>query len=262
MHTEPLRKYGDAPYRLAVVHGGPGATGSLAPLAKDLSAHCGVLEPLQRGLSINAQVAELADTLLAQATDPVILLGHSWGAWLALITAARHPQLVSKLILVGSGPFEESYATGMMDTRLGRLTPQQQKEARQCMEQLGQGGAEPEPGTLARFGELMHISDSFDPLPDMGAKVRVQMDIYQSIWPEAAALRRSGELLSMAEEIRCPLLAIHGDYDPHPAAGVQEPLQRRVKDFRFVLLPRCGHEPWAEAHARQEFFRVLGQEMR
>jgi len=259
MHTEPLRRYGDAPYRLAVVHGGPGAAGSLGPLAKDLSEHCGVLEPLQSGLSIDAQVAELADCLRAQATEPVILLGHSWGAWLALITAARHPQLVAKLILVGSGPFEEHYATGMMDTRLGRLTPQQQKEARRCMEQLGQGGAEPEPGTLARFGELMHISDSYAPLPDTGSKVRVQMNIYRSIWPEAAALRRSGELLSMAELIRCPVLAIHGDYDPHPAAGVQEPLQTRVKDFRFVLLSGCGHEPWAERQARQEFFRVIVQ---
>jgi hypothetical protein len=39
------------------------------------------------------------------------------------------------------------------------------------------------------------------------------------------------------------------------------PLARVLRDFRFVLLPRCGHEPWRERHARDAFYAVLRQEL-
>ena len=42
-----LRVYGKAPYSVAVIHGGPGAPGSIAPVASELSKDIGVLEPLQ-----------------------------------------------------------------------------------------------------------------------------------------------------------------------------------------------------------------------
>ena len=53
------------------------------------------------------------------------------------------------------------------------------------------------------------------------------------------------------------MLAIHGNYDPHAAEGVREPLARVLADFRFVLLERCGHLPWIERQAREEFYRLL-----
>lgn len=42
-----LRTYGLSPYRVAVLHGGPGAPGGMAPVARNLSRARGVLEPLQ-----------------------------------------------------------------------------------------------------------------------------------------------------------------------------------------------------------------------
>lgn len=46
-HAEKLRTYGQAPFKGAVLHGGPGAPGEMAPVAKELARFCGVLEPLQ-----------------------------------------------------------------------------------------------------------------------------------------------------------------------------------------------------------------------
>lgn len=40
-----LRKYGSEPFTVAVIHGGPGAAGEMAPVAKEISAYRGVLEP-------------------------------------------------------------------------------------------------------------------------------------------------------------------------------------------------------------------------
>jgi pimeloyl-ACP methyl ester carboxylesterase len=50
----------------------------------------------------------------------------------------------------------------------------------------------------------------------------------------------------MGKNIECPVVAIHGDYDPHPADGVRIPLSNVLKDFRFILLGKCGHVPWFE----------------
>ena len=65
----------------------------------------------------------------------------------------------------------------------------------------------------------------------------------------------------MAREITCPVIAIHGDYDPHPARGVEIPLGKELKNFRFVLLQKCGHRPWIERNAAEEFYRILVQEI-
>ena len=54
MDAEKVRLYGKAPYRVAVVHGGPGAAGEMAPVARRLGAACGVLEPLQTAMTMTA----------------------------------------------------------------------------------------------------------------------------------------------------------------------------------------------------------------
>ena len=99
------RRYGSAPFRVAVVHGGPGAAGEMAAGAHELSSDRGVLEPLQTERSLHGQVEELTSQLQESSDPPITLIGFSWGAWLSLILAAQYPHLVSRLILIGSGPF-------------------------------------------------------------------------------------------------------------------------------------------------------------
>lgn len=42
-----LRIYGNPPYQIALIHGGPGGAGEIAPVAAHLSKKYSVLEPLQ-----------------------------------------------------------------------------------------------------------------------------------------------------------------------------------------------------------------------
>ncbi len=260
-----LRKYGPSPYHVAVVHGGPGAPGSVAPIARILSAEYGILEPFQTADSLDGQVKELKNILDQHADLPAILIGWSWGAWLSFILAARHPDLVRKLILVSSGPFEASYAARIMPTRLARLTPEERAEVDSLLHKLADPSAPNRDAALSRFGGLLKArTDTYDALTlevesvDLG----LQADIYQRVWDEADKLRKSGDLLDLAGHICCPVATIHGDYDPHPADGVRDPLSVRLKDFRFHLLEKCGHYPWLEKEAQSRFFDVLRQELR
>lgn len=254
---ENLRKYGGTPYTVAVIHGGPGAPGMMAPVARELSHIYGVLEPLQTSASIEGEIKELKVILENYGHLPVTLVGHSWGAWLSIIFTAGNPGFVKKLILIGCPPLEENYASNVMVTRLNRLDENERLKAIDLMGALNDPGIKNKDIIFAQFGKLMTKADTLDAIPHGEDKTTFQEDIYRRVWREAEELRRTGKLLEMAEAIQCPVVAIHGDYDPHPAEGVEKPLCKVVKDFRFILLKRCGHEPWNERAARDNFFEAL-----
>jgi pimeloyl-ACP methyl ester carboxylesterase len=255
-----FRAYGETPYRAALIHGGPGAPGEMAPVARELSVTHGILEPFQTARSITAQVAELKSTLETHGDLPMTLIGFSWGAWLAALYTAEHPQDVLKLVLIGSGSFEEKYTADMHSTRLGRLSADERVELTdltQVMSTLDKNTDQ----AFTRAGELFSKADAYDPLPSESEILSFQADVYRSVWPLAAEMRRSGNLLAAVSSIQCPVVALHGDHDPHPAEGVRVPLEKVLPDFRFILLERCGHKPWIERHARQRFFQILRDEL-
>jgi pimeloyl-ACP methyl ester carboxylesterase len=219
-----FRKYGGPPFAVAVVHGGPGAPGEMSTVARELSSVVGVLEPLLTAPSVDGQVEELRAVLEENGRLPLSLIGFSWGAWLSVIFTTRYPTYANKLILLSSGPFEEKYATNIMKTRLQRLQKGERREAKALYEAII--GSTLSRDSLTRFGQLISKADSYDLLPD-----------------------------------ESQVVAIHGDYDPHPADGVKHPLSGAIKDFRFVLLKKCGHYPWRERNARDMFYCILNAEI-
>ena len=258
---ENLRTYGAAPFQVALIHGGPGAPGTMAPVARELATSRGVLEPLQTANTLEGQVQELRDAIIQHGMPPLTLIGASWGAMLGFILAARHPELVRQLILVGSGVFDESYAAEIPETRLKRLPAPARFEVWELTRKLEGPENEEQDAAMARLGEIFEGADAYDPLTLDTEVIGVDYALHRSVWSEAVALRQSGELLALGKQIRCPVLALHGDYDPHPAEGIRRPLASVLRDFRFVLLSRCGHSPWLERQARDDFFRRLREEL-
>ncbi len=256
-----LRIYGKAPYRVAVIHGGPGAPGEMAPVAKELSEMHGVLEPLQTMTTVEGQVEELATVLKEHGDLPVTLVGHSWGAMLSYIFTARHPAFVKKLVLLSSGPYEARYAAGIMETRLGRLTEEERASFDELSKALDDPANSDKDATFAQLGELTSKADAYESLPHENDTIECDVALFQSVWQEAEELRRSGRMLELGRNIHCPVVAIHGDYDPHPAEGISRPLSGVISDFRFILLERCGHHPWYERYARESFYAMLRQEI-
>lgn len=261
--TGSYRAYGEKPYRVVAIHGGPGTPGSLGHLAKSISGNSGVFEPFQSARTICGQVEELYSQIAAECgVQPVKLLGHSWGAWLAFIFAAVHTSLVEKLILIGAGSFIDERESEVGRTRVSRLSGDEKSEMLRLTTVLhNTPSADSDVSIFRRFGELTSRADSYSCIEIDDAPVAFQPDVYRSVWPEAEEMRRSGRLLKFAESIRCPVVAIHGDHDPHPAEGVREPLARLLTDFRFILLERCGHYPWKERYAKDKFIEIINKEL-
>ncbi len=258
-----LRKYGNAPFDIIVIHGGPGVAGEMAPVARELSSDRGVLEPLQTAISVQGQIEELKTVLEKNGNLPVILAGFSWGAWLSFIFAADYPEFVKKLILIGSGPFEDKYAAKIQETRLNRLSVEDKIKVKSAIEILNNPLAENKNTSFAQFGALFLKTDTYDPVNEFDdfEKIDFNVEIYNTVWKDAVEMRKSGKLLKFGKRVRCPVVAIHGDYDPHPAEGVRKPLSAILKSFRFILLKHCGHKPWIERQAKDKFYEILKQEL-
>jgi pimeloyl-ACP methyl ester carboxylesterase len=159
---ENVRLHGSPPYSVAVIHGGPGAAGEMAPVAKGLSTSCGILEPYQTSNTIDGLLIELKNQITRFGQKPVILIGYSWGAWLSFIFSAVYPSLVKKLIIIGSGPFVEKYTVEIMNTRLERLSLEEKRLIFDLMDQLGSTTEHESDHLLAKFGEIISKADSFE----------------------------------------------------------------------------------------------------
>ena len=253
--------YGKEPFKVVTVHGGPGGAGEMMPVAKHLSFAFGVIEPFQTQDSISKQIRELKDVLLEKADLPIVLIGHSWGAFLSLIFTAKYSSFVAKLILIGSGPLEEKYVSSFKHKRNFRLSEKEKIKLNSLKKALQDPTIKNKNSLFEKLGKLMFKLDSFDPILDDDTKIDADFNIFQKVDKEAKELRRSGNLLSYAKKIKCPVVAIHGEYDPHPFEGVKKPLSKLLDDFSFILLKECGHTPWREKRAKDKFYQILKDEI-
>ena len=111
------------------------------------------------------------------------------------------------------------------------------------------------------FVSLLTKTDVFESLPNESISSDYNPAIYRNIWSEASELRKTGKLLEFVKEVKCQVVAIHGDYDPHPADGVREPLSAILTNFRFNLIERCGHYPWMEKYGKDILYKIFYKEM-
>jgi pimeloyl-ACP methyl ester carboxylesterase len=256
-----FRTWGKPPYEVIVVHGGPGLPGSAAPVARELSRDTGVIELLETRGSVEGQITELAEVLKEHADLPAILVGHSWGTVLCYMTAARYPDLVRKLILVSTPALEIQDRPEYLPVWLSRLPEKERVEMVSLQEFVCDGQEGDKSQAMAKLFRLIARADSYAPLPIKDEVLEYQPDINMSVGQEFMEMLESKELLNLGRKIKCPVVAIHGDYDLRPARVVREPFSGLIKDFRFYLLEKCGHYPWIERYARDKFFKVLREEI-
>src|SRR5262249_37441773 len=148
------------------------------------------------------------------------------------------------------------YVARLRETRRQRLHGQDRAAWHAINAALRDPAAEDKDALLARLGALAFLADMYDPLVTGAEAVETITPsgaVFHGVWPTAAEWRRNGTLLALGTHIQCPVVAVHGDYDPHPADGVQQPLSTVLRDFRLVLLQHCGHTPWRERQARDSF---------
>jgi pimeloyl-ACP methyl ester carboxylesterase len=139
------------------------------------------------------------------------------------------------------------------------MSSEQKAELEIALKKLGDSAFQDKDTVFTQLGRLASKVDSYEPMSEESTEARY--DIFKHVWSETELLRSRGGFVEAVKNIRCPVLAIHGDHDPHPVDGIRSLLASTLKDFRLILLEKCGHYPWIERYANGELYAVLKKEI-
>jgi pimeloyl-ACP methyl ester carboxylesterase len=253
-----VRAYGDpSSPTVLVLHGGPGAPGHLEPLARGLAEHFHVLEPLQRGsgpepLTVARHVADLDELVLSCRDEPPALVGSSWGAMLALAHGAAHPERRCPLVLIGCGTFDHRARKRLQQ----RIDERMSAQLRERLASLEREIADPDE-RLAAMGRLISPIFSYDLAVAEPESLEYDARAHRETWDDMVRLQDEGLYPASFSAIRAPVLMLHGAFDPHPGTMIRDSLLPFIPQLEYREWERCGHYPWLERAAREEFFAVL-----
>jgi len=253
-----IREYGTSGPLVVVLHGGPGAPGYMAPVARGLTGSFRVLEPLQRGsggepLTVARHVADLHDMVEARCgTARPALVGHSWGAMLALAYAAAHPGRTIAIVLVGCGTFDPKARRRVRAAREERMDDRLRRRIERLREEV------PDPDERLRvLGNLTLPVDSYDLVTTDQELEACDARAHHETWEDMLRLQAEGVYPAVFAVIDVPVLMLHGAADPHPGRMIRASLEPHLSRLEYREWERCGHYPWLEKAVRGEFFAVL-----
>ena len=240
---------------MIVVHGGPGACGSMAPVARALADSFRVLEPFQSGTSATVadHVADLHEVVESYSHNAApALVGHSWGAMLALAYAAANPRSAGPIVLICSGTFD------LAAREQFRINLSERKK---------------DAGARRRFELALQIADPNQRFHELGKQTlelysydlaTTDQEIDESepgtsseTWDDMVRLQNEGVYPSSFAAIKSPVLMLHGAQDPHPGEMIRASLAPYIPQLEYREWERCGHYPWLEKSTHSEFFSVL-----
>ncbi|NNE34231.1 MAG: alpha/beta hydrolase [Rhodothermales bacterium] len=256
-----VRHFGKAGPLVLVLHGGPAAVGDVAPVAKGISKYFRAVEPWQRGSGeVPLTVARHISDLHELATElgggsPLAIVGHSWGAMLALCYAAEHPSRTGPIVLVGCGTFDQASRSRMQATIEERMDDGLQDNLRGMSTEV----ADPADRFIRTFKLTRHLFD-FDPINSYADKEEFEpfdIQAHQETWSDMQELQDDGIYPNAFAAIQSPVLMLHGQYDPHPGKMIRDSLLNYVPKLEYHEWERCGHSPWIEKSAREAFFSVI-----
>jgi pimeloyl-ACP methyl ester carboxylesterase len=230
----------------------------MAPVARGLADWFRVLEPLQRRsggelLTVAGHVADLHQLIEARCGDErPALVGHSWGAMLALAYAAAHPGQAAALALIGNGTFDPVARAHLHATVEQRLDD----GLRRRLARLEQEVPDPDE-RLGAMGRLIMPLYSYELLPSREEDDLFDGRGHEETWQDMVRLQKEGVYPAALAAIKAPVIMLHGAFDPHPGQMIRESLQPYLPQLEYHEWERCGHYPWQERAVRDEFFTLL-----
>lgn len=266
------RRVGDSADALIVLHGGPGLTldylaDDLAPLAQRHS----LIFYDQRGSGRSTLVADPAALAAERFADDleavrrhfelerVTLVGHSWGAAVAALYAMRHPERVSRIVLVGPMPLRRSELNRSFEAIRASRPPEDAEPFR-----IARDAVRADPGNADACRAFYALW--FRPFFADPADLRKTRGNFCAGSPDA--LRNGGlavgrhtvaslgdfDWRDSLQGISAPVLVVHGNRDPIPASTAEE-WASAFPNGRLLLLEGVGHFPYVEAS--EDFFPAV-----
>lgn len=258
---------------VVILHGGPGAPGEVAPIARELARRgFHVLEPFQRSsctrqapLTVERHLEDLRAFLIEHELHQkhFHLVGFSWGAMLAVIMAARYTDMpYRQVVMISSGTFDQRTRQeykGLISRRGGA---RQAIDLQALTARFERGDMTAKEYRLRKLKLIYHASYMVDPLTDDTEIIDVDIASNEQSWKDMLTLQTRGIYPEGLKNVRCPVHMIHGEQDPHPGRSTARLLKRYIPHLTLAMLDQCGHYPWFEKYAHEVFFVELEECLR
>ena len=271
-----------------IVHGGPGAPytepwAGLEPLTGDYRFHyydqrgCGAstrpfdtftsnnyyenMTTLERTLGLGAQVADIERIRRLLGDDRLILIGHSWGGFLASLYAAEFPERVEALILVAPADVLvlPQSSGGLFEWVKQNLPAEKQADFETYLQDyldFGDIFTKSEADLVAlnqEFGQYYQAAID-TPLPEQGQP---------GGWMVQAmyfSMGRRHDYREALKAVSAPVLVIHGAEDLQPEAATHLYVEA-FPNAQFQVIEGAGHfsfleQPDAFAQTVSEFLSL------
>lgn len=243
--TMVWRVWGSGP-KLVLGHGGQGAWSHWIRNVDALSAHYTVIaadlpghgDSAMPGVTSHDAISAAVATGMAQLLEPgeqADFIGFSFGGAVFTHFAARHPQFVRRVVMVGTGGLGTPH--GHID--LGRVSGLKGDLRKAAIKRN-------------LLGLMLHHAATVD---DMAMHLLIEnarkarLSVVDLVLPD--------KVLDALPRLKVPLDAIWGQFDrPHPEPSVQEVVLRRYQpDLDFRVISGAGH--WAMYERAQAFNAAL-----
>ncbi len=182
--------------------------------------------PLVEPYDLERVSGALARLLEMLGGEPVVLVGHSMGGFVALETYARHPARVRALALCFTSPAfgggAGEFARQFIAARTGALDE-------------GRGMAE----IAARLMPTLRGTKS-DPA-GLALAERIMSGIAPDTYRRAVAMLTTFDRRALLPEIRVPTLVLAGTDDRTAPAAVMQRMAEKIPAAEYRLLEGCGH---------------------
>jgi proline iminopeptidase len=257
---------GDGPPCLCL-HGGPGTDSSglrrsLAPLAEALGLRLVFYDHRGHGRSDwvpveqctqDQLVADIEGVRQALGLERVHVLGISWGGFLALMYAARHPASLRSLAVVGASASRD-FMRRAEDNARGQATPEQWRAYQALWD-----------GSLGDDGSFRRAFDTIRPLYFFDKQLAIGSIAARADTRYRLAVRRfiieheyaRYDCRAELPRIGCPTLVAVGRHDWICPVDQAEEIHRAIPSSTLAVFERSGHSPQVEE--REAFARRLGE---
>lgn len=257
---------------MVMLHGGPGLPDYLGDVAPAIAGLAPVHRYDQRGTggsrwqgrhTFARHVADLAELLDGWDAPQAVLIGHSYGADLAVRFCLAHPERVAAVLLM-CGPMTDEGRPGYRAERDRRMSPARQERLRE-LEGIPRRTDDQEVELLA----LSWFTDHADPDHGWRRAVRSARRRRPVNWEmnrELGAERRADPIEQHLDELRGCLPPrteiLGGAADPRPVSALES--LARTLGVPLTRIDGAGHEPWLEepdavrAHLRRFVRAAVG----
>jgi pimeloyl-ACP methyl ester carboxylesterase len=234
------------------LHGGPGMN-DYGRLLSAEAAGWRFISYQQRGLrpsapdgpfTLGQHVADAVGVLDTLRVRRAIMVGHSFGAHLALHLAVSRPERVAGLVLIdGLGVIGDGGAGDVGEALAARLLPAAARRLQELAAELG--GSEPTDGVASEQLRLVWPGYFADPgtAPPPG-DLRVSVAAHQGTVASVTEQLAAG-FANRLVSITAPVVSLLGELSPMPVSQGEQ-TAALILGAEVRVVPAAGHLPWHE----------------